>query len=120
MTIQDATKIVYLIHTAYPQDRNATERELLDRIDLWAVILADYDVNLVTRVVKSWIKASRYMPNFEEIKKACDIQKALDAKLAEAGNIHDIKVTPELEARLDEIWDSVAESERIGEKANDN
>lgn len=120
MTIQDATKIVYLIHTAYPQDRNATERELLDRIDLWAVILADYDVNLVLGIVKAWIKTSRYMPNFEEIKKACDIRKELDAKIAQAGDINAITVPPELEARLDEIWDSVTESERIGDKANDN
>lgn len=119
MTIQDATKIVYLIHTAYPQDRNATDKDLLDRIDLWAVILADYDVNLVTRVVKAWIKASRYMPNFEEIKKACDIQKALDAKLAEAGNIHDIKVTPEVKARLEALLESIKDSEIQGEKAND-
>lgn len=120
MTIQDATKIVYLIHTAYPQDRNATERELLDRIDLWAVILADYDVNLVLGIVKAWIKTSRFMPNFEEIKKACDIRKELDAKIAQAGDINTIKVPPELEPKLEALIESIKESEIIGEQANDN
>lgn len=111
MTIQDATKIIYMLHAAYHTDRKATENELLDRIDLFSVIFADYDAALVGRVVKGLIKQSRFMPTLEEIKTACDTQRALDAKIAQAGNIHDITVTPEDEARLEALIESIIESE---------
>ena len=109
MTIQDATKIVYMLHAAFPQDRKATENDLLDRIDVYAVFFADTDARVVYKVVNAWIKSQPFMPNIEELKKACDIQKQIDRHLADAGIIKPEDLSPELQARLDALWDALTE-----------
>lgn len=115
MTIQEATHIVYLIHAAYPQDRRATEAELLDRIDLWSVFFADYPVAIVDKAVKAWIKSSSFMPSVEEIKKSCDVRRDFERLIADAGYISAIPApSPALEAKLDALIESIIESEEEG------
>lgn len=115
MTIQEATREVYLIHAAYPQDRNAKEAELLDRIDLWAVFFADYPASIVDKAVKSWIKSSSFMPTPEEIKKACDTRVKFETLIENAGYISQLpEPTPEVEQMLDDLIKSIIESEEEG------
>ena len=116
MTIQEATKIIYMIHAAYPQDRKATEQDLLDRIDLWSVFFADVEYNTVFKVVKAWIKVKSFLPSIDEIKAAVDIQKQLDKKIAQAGIIKPEQIPPDIEARLDSLISEIIESEIEGEK----
>ena len=111
MTIQEAAKVVYMIHTAYPADRKATAEELADRIDLWGVFFADYTAAEVTRAAKAWIKSRSFMPNPNEIKAACDIQRKLARKLESARVIPDDTPTdPKTEAKLDALWASIQET----------
>lgn len=115
MTIQEASRIVYLVHAAYPQDRKATEAELLDRIELWSVFFADYPVQIVDKAVKAWIKSSSFMPNVEEIKKACDVRKKFEELIAGAGYISAMPApSPELEAKLDALIADIIEIEEEG------
>ena len=112
MTIQEATRVVYMIHAVYPQDRRATEAELLDRIDAWAVFFADYPFPIVDAAVKSWIKSSAYMPTPEEIKKACDTRAKFEKLISEAGYINQIPdPSPAVEAMLDNLIESLIEEE---------
>ncbi len=107
MTMQETARIVQMIHTAYPVDRKATAEELADRIDLWSVFFADTPAYIVNKVVMAWIKTSNFMPNVEEIGEACKIQKQLDEKLSQAGLVDQIQITPEQEARLEALWESL-------------
>ena len=110
MTIQEATRVVYLIHAAYPQDRNAKEAELLDRIDLWAVFFADKPAALVDRAVKAWIKSSSFMPTPEEINKACETLAKLERTIKDAGYIHQIpEPSPEVQEQLDRLIEFLLE-----------
>ena len=110
MTIQEATREVYLIHAAYPQDRNAKEAELLDRIDLWAVFFADKPFSIVDRAVKAWIKSSKFMPTPEEIGKACDTLARFENIIKDAGYIHQIpEPSPEVQAMLDRLIEFLLE-----------
>ena len=118
MTVQEATKIVYMLHAAYPQDRKATENDLLDRIDVWAVFFADTEVHIVSKVVNAWIRSQSFMPNIEEIKRACDVQEQLEKHLASAGIIKPENCPPEYAARLDALWDALVEAEKIGGQNN--
>ena len=106
MTIQEAAKVIYMIHTAYPADRKATAEELADRMDLWAVFFADYTAQEVERAVKAWIRTQSFMPNTNEIKAACDLNRKLSRKLSAAQFIPDDTgpTDPETEARLDALW----------------
>ena len=105
-----------MIHAAYPQDRKATEQDLLDRIDLWSVFFADVEYNTVFKVVKAWIKVKSFLPSIDEIKAAVDIQKQLDKKIAQAGIIKPEQIPPDIEARLDSLISEIIESEIEGEK----
>lgn len=117
MTIQEAAKVVNILHTAYPSDRNATPQELADRIDLYAVYFADYPFDLVFRVTKAWIMSHKFMPVIEEIKNACDVRRRLGQKLAEAVFCpEDLRpIPPEEEARLEAIWLEIIKTEREAE-----
>lgn len=111
MTIQEAAKVIYMIHTAYPADRKATAEELADRMDLWAVFFADYTAQEVERAVKAWILNSSFMPNPNEIKTTCDIQRKLARKLESARVIPgDTPTDPKTEARLDALWASIQDT----------
>lgn len=114
MTIQEAAKIVYMIHTAYPADRKATAQELADRIDLWAVFFSGYTLQEVERTVKAWIVSENFMPTPKEIKDGCDILRKLGQKITAAHFIpDDIQDTDaETEARLSRLWDSIQETAR--------
>ena len=107
MTMQEAARVVQMIHTAYPADRKTSAEELADRIDMWAVFFADTPAYIVNKVVMSWIKNNTFMPTVEEIGKACKIQKEQSEKIAEAGFIDQIHITPEQEARLDALWEDL-------------
>lgn len=113
MTIQEAAKIVHMIHTAYPVDRKATAEDLADRIDLWAVYFADYDAELVARVAKAWIESHTFMPTIDEIKNACDVRRRIGEKLANAVFIpDDLKpLPPEEVKRLEGIWRDIVQTE---------
>lgn len=102
--MQEAARIVQMIHTAYPADRKTSAEELADRIDMWAVFFADTPAYIVKKVVMSWIKTQTFMPTIEEIGRACKIQKELDEKIANAGLINNIHITPEQEKMLDALW----------------
>lgn len=113
MTIQEAAKVIYMIHTAYPADRKATAEELADRMDLWAVFFADYTLEEVAQAVKDWIGASPYMPTPKEIKDACDTWRKLARHISGAVFItgDDTGPTdPETEARLDALWASIQDT----------
>lgn len=113
MTIQEAAKVVYMIHTAYPADRKATAEELADRIDLWGVFFADYSADEVMKATKAWILGSPYMPNPNEIKTACDTWRKLARHISGAVFItgDDIQETdPETDARLEALWASIQET----------
>lgn len=112
MTIQEATKVIYMIHAVYPQDRKATEEELLDRIDAWAVFFADYPFPIVDAAVKTWIKSASYMPTPEEIKRACDTRVKFEKLISNAGYINEAPdISPEMEAKLDELVAFLIEGE---------
>lgn len=113
MTIQESAKVIYMIHTAYPADRKTTAEELADRMDLWAVFFADYTAQEVERAVKAWIQTQSFMPNTNEIRAACDLNRKLSRKLSVAHFIPDDSETtdPELEKRLDDLWQEIAENE---------
>ena len=51
MTMQEAARVVQMIHTAYPADRKTSAEELADRIDMWAVFFADTPAYIVNKVV---------------------------------------------------------------------
>lgn len=111
MTIQEAAKVVYMIHTAYPADRKATVEELADRIDLWGVFFADYSADEVMQATKAWILASSYMPTPKEIKEACDTRRKLSKHLANAFYITgDEPIDPKTEAKLDALWASIQDT----------
>lgn len=112
MTIQEATRVVYMIHAVYPQDRRATEAELLDRVDLWAVFFAEYPFPIVDAAVKSWIKSSSYMPTPEEIKRACDTRRRFENLIKDAGYINQLPdPSPAVEAMLDNLIEFLMEEE---------
>lgn len=119
MTIQEAAKVVRMIHTAYTADRKATPEELADRIDLWAVFFADYDAELVTRIVKAWIRTNKYMPQIEEIKNACDVRRRMSQTLKEADFVpEDLRpIPPEEEKRLESLWREIVTTESIIEES---
>lgn len=71
MTVQEATTIVYMLHTNYPQDKNVTEQELAARINLYAVEFADYAFAIVRDAVLHWIATSKWMPTSAELLQAC-------------------------------------------------
>lgn len=114
MTIQEAARIVQMIHTAYPVDRKATAEELADRIDLWAVYFADYPAELIARVVRAWISSHSFMPLIDEIKNAADVRRRIGQKLADAVFCpDDLKpLPPEEEKRLDALWRDIVETEK--------
>ena len=113
MTIQEAAKVVNILHTAYPSDRNATPQELADRIDLYAVYFADYPFELVFRVTKAWIGARRFMPVIDEIKNACDVRRRIGQKLEAAVFCpEDLRpIPPEEERRLEALWQEIIKTE---------
>lgn len=113
MTIQEAAKVVYMIHTAYPADRKATAEELADRIDLWGVFFADYSADEVMRATKAWILGSPYMPNPNEIKTACDTWKKTARLLSNANYITPDGPEPENDDTADllsSIWEGVTQT----------
>lgn len=114
MTIQDTTRVIYLIHTAYPSDRKTTDKELADRVTLWSVFFRDYEAETVERAVKAWIVSQSFMPTPKEIKEACGTLGKLGYKLAGAHYIPDeiTETDPETEARLAALWDSIQETAR--------
>lgn len=77
MTVQEATMIVYMLHTNYPQDKKATEKELSSRISLYAVEFADYEFEIVRQAVMHWISTSKYMPTSAELLQACSRARLL-------------------------------------------
>ena len=107
MTIQESARIVHMIHTAYPADRKTSAEELADRIDMWSVAFADTPFYMVSKVVMSWIKTQTFMPNIDEILRACKIQKELAEKISKAGLVDQIQITPEQDAWLDALWESL-------------
>lgn len=109
MTIQETTRVIYLIHMAYPSDRKTTDKELADRVTLWSVFFRDYEAETVERAVKAWITSQNFMPTPKEIKEACDTLRRLGCQIKAAHFIpDDTKETdPETEARLSAFWDSM-------------
>ncbi len=77
MTIQEATKIVYMIHAAYPQDRKATEAEIIARVQLYAAEFADYKAEIVTEAARHLIRTSKYIPSTAELIRAAQRFNAL-------------------------------------------
>ena len=116
MTVQEATKLVYMFHAAYPQDRKATEEDLLDRVDLWAVFFADYPGDLVMKIGMAWIRSFSYMPTPEEIKRNCDTHRQTMKLLAQAGTLDDIHLTSEQDRAMDELWEALTDAEEEGAK----
>lgn len=71
MTLTEATSIVYMLHTNYPQDRNATDADLAARANLYAAFLADYEFDVVKRAVIHLMQTSKWMPTSNELTDAC-------------------------------------------------
>lgn len=119
MTVQEAAKVVRMLHTAIPSDRKATEEDLADRIDYYAVLFADYPAALVYRTAFNWTKVSPFMPSPEELKKHCDEWKKLSKHLAEAGVISSFSepIAPEDAARMQALWEEMRLSEEEGQHA---
>lgn len=119
MTVQEAARIVRMLHTSVPSDRKATEEERADRIEYYAAYFADYPGELVYRVAFNWTKTSPFMPAPEELKKACDQWKKLSGHLQSAGVIASFMdpISPEDAARMDALWDEMRRAEEEGENA---
>jgi hypothetical protein len=77
MTVQEATVIVYMLHTNYPQDKKATEKELLARINLYAVEFADYDADIVRQAALHWMRTNKWMPTEADLLEACSRARML-------------------------------------------
>ena len=83
MTVQEAAGIVYMLHTAYiGMDRKATDKDLADRINLYAVTFADYDVEIVREAAMHCIKACTFMPSVSELLEGCKRARLLAANPA--------------------------------------
>lgn len=110
MTIQEAAKVIYMIHTAYPADRKATAEELADRMDLWAVFFADYTAQEVEQAVKAWILAQSFMPTPKEIKESCDTCRKLARHLAGACFITGEGELTEDDAKILALFESIQDT----------
>lgn len=119
MTVQEAAKVVRMLHTAVQSDRKATEEDLADRIDFYAVFFAEYPGELVYKVAFAWTKISPYMPAPEEIKRHCDEWIKLSGHLKNAGVISSFSepIDQEDEERINALWDSLIAAEEDGKNA---
>lgn len=71
MTVQEATGIVYMLHTNYiGQDRKATEKELAARVNLYAAVFADYDAEIVRQAALHCVETCKFIPTVAELLEA--------------------------------------------------
>lgn len=68
MTVQEATQIVYMLHTNYiGQDRKTSEQDLAARVNLYAAVFADYEFELVRQAVLHCIETCTFIPTVKVI-----------------------------------------------------
>ena len=104
MTVQEATAIVYMLHTTYiGQDRKATEKDLADRVNLFAVVFADYDVELVRQAAFHCIKTCTFMPTPAELLQACKRARMAPAEKPQPERLTSTAASLWTDERLDEL-----------------
>ncbi len=67
MKIEEAIKLVNLLHGAYPSDKKATAQDLAQRAESYNVALADYDFETVKRAAQNCIANSKFYPTTSEL-----------------------------------------------------
>ena len=70
MTIKETLKLVQFLHSAYPQDRKATQAELAQRVNTYNVMLADYDIEDVMQAAERCVATSKWHPSPQELLEA--------------------------------------------------
>ena len=117
MTLEEAIKLVNLLHAAYPQDKKATAQDLAQRAQTYHITLADYDAETVTRAAQNCIANSRFYPTTAEL-----IQEVKRVQLTTVP----AKVTPVTTAepiedeKLEAYLDAFCEWIGFGCEANDD
>ena len=103
MNSNEAADLVLMLHSVYPQDKNANEIDLSARIDVFAVMFADFDKKTLKKVILNWLSTHKYMPTPQELLELCKLQK----KLGHAGFIGEMEITAEQEMEIERICKSL-------------
>ena len=107
MTVQEASQIVHLLHTAYCYDSKATPQELADRINLYAVFFADYPAETVRTAAMAWVKHNKWLPALHDLKEYSDNLLRLGKTLAGARVIGEGEIDPETDQYLEQLCEFV-------------
>lgn len=125
MTEQEVAKVLYLLNVNYKYDSKTTAEEMERRLKLWAVEFREEDARLVERAVHIHIQTNRYYPNIADIKNIIGkLKEELSVSTAHGGgvvvhignrtwianDVSQVKVTPEQEAYLDNLWNDICEA----------
>lgn len=114
MNIKEAIKVVNFLHTAYTQDRKATNEELAQRAQTYSITFADYDLALVMRAAQHCVRTSKYYPTPSELLEAVKFIRLVPEQEPQPA-----RVTPIDEKVVDEYLDAFCEWIGFGCDAND-
>ena len=106
MNVKESLQIVNLLHSAFPQDRKATQADLFTRANTYSVALAKESYEDVRKAAEHIIQTSNWYPTTKELIKAVETVRRMEAP-AMVTNIP--KAEPIPEEDLNEYLDAFCE-----------
>lgn len=70
MNIKETLKLVQFLHSAYPQDRKATQSDLAQRVNAYNVMFADYEADDVMQAAEHCVATKKWYPSPQELLEA--------------------------------------------------
>jgi hypothetical protein len=118
MNLKESVQIVNYLHTSYPQDRNASKEELMQRAEAYHITFADYDYPTVAKAARHHIETCKWYPTTRELLDAVSWVRLTEPRKANVTPIPPkLKVKDGME---NELLDAFCEWIGFGQEPDDN